>query len=76
MSHEALALESVKLMTIRTSTFRILASLNRTRNSQDKVVPVHAVTKYLEEWRYSSIHSQPHFGGEWSTSHFSHYKVG
>jgi hypothetical protein len=37
MSHEALALESVKLMIIRTSsTFRILALLNRTRNSKDK----------------------------------------
>jgi len=46
MSHEALALESVKLMIIRTSVFRILSSLNRTRNSKDKVVPVHAVKKY------------------------------
>jgi hypothetical protein len=44
MGHKALALESVKLMIIRTSsTFRILASLNRARNSKDKVVPVHAV---------------------------------
>jgi len=46
MSHKVLALESVKLM-IRTSpTFRILASLNRTRNGKDKVAPMHAVKKY------------------------------
>jgi len=47
MSHKALALESVKLMVKRTSsTFTILASLNRTRKSKDVVVPVHAVKKY------------------------------